>query len=343
MGLRVLCCNPNGGAFFYITKGWENAFRSLGHKFQRWKGDEEHLHKYRPHLYLGCSGWRQNLPQWARNKFGTKVGIHINPWGTTILRALPGEPNINESEDAKKWTISQNPDFAYCYGGSHDITHIWNHWTDKAGIPVVPMPTGGDAVAHTVMNPHPSYLCDVGFIGGRWPYKSINLNKYLVPVLNNTNSIIYGWGGWQGHKSYCGPIKNNKVNLLFSSAKVCPAVVEPHTARYGIDIPERMFKIPLGGGFVVCDPVKNLNKHVPLETFPMANNSKHYGELISYYLKNSKDRLNLKQQQRLEILKNHTYFSRIQGFLNVIERRDLSAKAQKRVELLVNEVVRGKD
>jgi hypothetical protein len=338
MKLNILCCNPDGGAFYYITKGWEDAFKALGHNFERWNGTQEQLKQYKPHIYLGCSGWRQNFPQWARDEFKTRVAIHVNPWGSTVLKPLRGEPNINEKPDAIKWVGEQDPDFLYCYGTEEDISHMWNKWENNiAG--VIPMPNAGNAVAHKPVAPDPKYYCEVGFIGGRWPYKAMNIDKYLLPVLKRTKSQVYGWGGWKGMPFYKGQAKDDMVNRLFSSAMVCPSMVEPHTTRYGIDVPERMFKVPLGGGFTICDPCKGLGRYVSREIFPMANNPKEYSDLINYYIKNDAERIALKKKQRKAILKDHTYFARVQGFLRFSGYEEEAEDAQKKVLELVNEVV----
>lgn len=335
MTLNILCCNPDGGAFYYITQAWGEAFKDLGHNFVRWDGSDAQVKKFKPHIYLGCSGWRQNFPAWARKEFGTKVGIHVNPWGKTVLKPLKGEPNINEPSQTIKWVELQKPDFVYCYGNDEDISHMWNKWTSIA--PVVPMPNAGNAIAYHPVTPDPAFACDVGFVGGCWPYKSINLNKYLLPVIQSANAKIYGWGGWKhiGAK-YKGPVKKESdVNKVFSSSKVCPSVVEPHTTRYGIDIPERMFKVPLGGGFTVCDPCKGLERYVDKNIFPIADNPNHYRDLILYYIKNDSKRIELQKKQRKAILENHTYHTRIQGFLNVSGFKEEALKAQERVKELV--------
>jgi len=335
--LNILCSNPNGGAFLYITRGWENAFKALGHNFERWDGSDKHLKRFKPHIYLGCSGWRQHLPQWARDEFGTKVAIHVNPWGSTVLKPLPGETDVNEKDAAIKWVAQQKPDFLYCYGIDQDIDHMWNKWEDKISI-VIPMPTAGDAVIHRPVAHDPKFACQVGFVGGRWAYKARNIDKYLLPVINQFNSKVYGWGGWN-HKKYLGQIADQNLNKLFSSAKVCPAVVEPHTSRYGIDIPERMFKIPLAGGFVVCDPCKGLQRYVSKDIFPIAKNPQNYKKLIAYYVNHDDERLALQKKQLSVILKKHTYFTRIQGFLKFSGRSEEAEEAQKKVDELVNAVV----
>ena len=334
MKLNILCCNPDGGAFLYITKGWENAFKALGHNFLRWNGKKETAEAFRPHLYLGCSGWPQKFPQDIRSKFGTKVAIHVNPWGTTVLKPLKGEPNINEKPQTIEWVKKQNPDFLYCYGLESDISHMWDKW-EKQVATVIPMPNAGDATIYKPTSPTPQFACDVGFIGGRWPYKAMNIDKYLLPVLKKKKSKVYGWGGWRGMPFYKGQAHDNMVNRLFSSAKVCPSVVEPHTTRYGIDVPERMFKVPLGGGFTICDPCKGLGRYVPQDIFPMAKNPQDYARLIDYYLSHDNERNQLKQEQRKIILQNHTYFNRIQGFLRFSGFEEEAEKAQEASDDLV--------
>lgn len=314
--LNVLCCNPNGGAFLYITRGWENAFKAAGHNFERWDGSKEQLINFKPDIYLGCSGWRQNYPQWARDQFNTKILIHVNPWGDTVLQPLPGEPNINESMEAIKWVESQKPDYLYCYGLDNDIDHMWNKWESNVA-KVIPMPCGGDATIHRPVQPTNEFKCEIGFIGGYWPYKAINLNKYLLPALNKYDSKVYGWGGWH-HKAYKGVINDNDVNKLFSSAAICPSIVEPHTSRYGIDIPERMFKVPLGGGFTICDPCCGIARYVNMDIFPVALSTTEYLEIIENYLCNKDKRLELKEKQRQFMLKHHTYFSRLETMLKTI-------------------------
>lgn len=335
--LNILCSNPDGGAFLYITRSWGNAFKALGHNFQPWDGSDQQLSQFKPDIYLGCSGWPQHFPKWARDAFKTKVAIHVNPWGTTRLNPLPGETDVNEKDRIIKWVAAQNPDFLYCYGIEQDIKHMWNKWSDIG--PVIPMPTGGDAVIHNPIKPHPDFTCQIGFVGGRWAYKARNIDRFLVPVINQFDSKVFGWGGWKNQRKYCGQIADGDVNKLFSSAKICPVVVEPHTSRYGIDIPERIFKVPLAGGFVICDPCNGLERYVPKHIFPIAKNPRDYRNLIIYYLKHNSQRQDLQKRQRLEILKNHTYFTRIQGFLRSSGYPEEAEEAQKKVDELVNAMV----
>ena len=162
-----------------------------------------------------------------------------------------------------------------------------------------------------------------------------------MPVFDKLNSQVYGWGGWPKGKpaTYRGGIEDQNVNKVFSSAKVCPSIVEPHTTAFGIDIPERMFKIPLAGGFTVLDPCVGIERFVPKDVFPIAKNPSHYLDLIMYYVKNDKIREDLKKKQRLAIMKDHTYFSRIQGFLRFGRFPAEADEAQRKVDELCSGII----
>lgn len=313
--MKILSCNPKGSAFHYILKGIEDAFVALGHQFIRWDGRTEVLKNYQPDLYLGCSGWRQDLPKWCRDMYGTKIAIHANPYGTVKLIPLKGEPNINEPQGAIDWVLKQNPDAVYCYANDLDISRMWNFWEERHGLLVIPMPTAGNSIIHQPVVKDPKFKCQIGFIGGYWPYKAMNIKKYVTPVINAFTAQVYGWGGWS-HSKYKGTIKDQDVNKLFSSALICPSVVEPHTTRYGIDVPERMWKVPLGGGMTILDPFSGVENYVDTDVFPIAQDPQDYFRLIKYYLVKHEERASLALAQRQYVLENHTYFHRISRMLN---------------------------
>ena len=312
--MRILCCDPNGGAFHHITKAWGRAFSHLGHQFQKWDGRKQSWLKFRPQLYLGCSGHRQPIPQDLRKRFGTKVGIHVNPYGKEKLDRVHGN-DINEPQAAVNWTVSVKPDFAFGYGLQKDEKRFWTFYREKHGIPWYGVPTAGDML-HYYPESKDDLKCDVGFVGGRWPYKAHNIDKYLVPILKKFNYKCFGWGGWDGvAKSTVLPDNTNVDRQIFSSAKVCPSVCEPHTTIYGIDWPERIFKIPLCGGFTISDKVINFNDYVPSDVFPMAENPSEFMNLCNHYVKNDEERNELANKQRRYMVDNHTYFDRVKTFM----------------------------
>lgn len=312
--MKILCCAPDGGAFLYITKGWANAFYKAGHQFKRWDGTHSMIEEFRPHIYIGCSGWKQEFPKKYRGSpYDTKVAIHVNPHGNHKIGSYTNGPVIDENKDTINWVIKQNPDLVFGYGDKVLIDKYWSGW-EKSGIPTLPMMNAGDSI-HFYPDPSDKYRADVGYIGGHWPYKSVNIDKYLKPVAKKLNCLIYGWSRFPVDYKARGKIFDGEDRRLFSSVKVAPCVSEPHTTSTGIDIPERIFKVSLCGALAISDPVSGMDRVFSNKSLVMAKNPKEYLELCEYYIKNNDERINKARNQMFEILDKHTYLHRMSSLL----------------------------
>jgi spore maturation protein CgeB len=297
--MKVLTCNPDGGAFSYILSGLINALNVSGIHASR------NTTKIVPDdfdLYFGCSGWRQQIPKKRKGK----VGIHVNPFGKTKIGSIDGGPMIDESKDAIQWVIAQKPDFLFCYCTKTFIPEYYGYWTDRYGIPVLPFPTAADITMYKPHKPEDKFKCDIGWVGGKWPYKAIMLNKYITPLMSKYKCNVYGWANtWKTNKS----ISDYDVPKLFSSAKICPSVSESHTFYHPIDVPERVFKVPAAGGFTIHTYSPAL-KDMFGDTIQSASNQDEWFNKIDYYINNETVRIEHAKAQRNTILSQHTYFDR---------------------------------
>jgi len=303
--MKILTTHRPGGAWAYITDAWINAFTACGHVIQRWDGHQSSWNAFSPDLYIGCSGHPQPI-NWARGK--TKLAIHVNPFGSVSIKG------IDENQETIKYVKSQRPDAVFGYGHKTDIRY-WDKWVSEL-CPWVPMPTAGDATRYFTRGIEQDI--QVGYVGGRWNYKARNLDAYLLPLFNRVSCHVHGWGGWPaqlGMSVFKGPIDESHVPTFFSRCKICPCVVEPHTTQYGIDLPERTFKVILSGALAIHDPVFGLNRYVP--SIVMAQNPAQFLELCEHWLNPSRDeeRKALAEKQRKEVLAEHTYFHRLAGLL----------------------------
>lgn len=313
--MRILTFAPDGGAAFYIIKGYINAFTYLGHEICTWDGNIETWKNFKPDLYIGCSGWRQAIPK--NNK--CKIIIHVNPWGSKRIDKKQGWPDINEPRAAINWVIEQNPDFVFGYAQGQLLDWYWNFWIEKAGIPVIGLPTAADSTMFKYKRTPSKHM--ISFIGGRWPYKAMSFGKWLDPIFKqHKNHIIYGWGGWQGTGfNYKGSIEDNKVAAIFNSSKICPAISEPHTHDYGIDIPERIFKTGLCSCLTITDKINNIVEYeLTQDTFPMAKTPDEMLSLVERYLSDERERINLSKEQANIIEKSHTYIKRAEKILRML-------------------------
>jgi hypothetical protein len=300
--MRVLLPNRPGGAFGYITDGWLNAFRSRG-LVSRYDGNEATWNSFQPDLYLGCSGHKQVIPKNRK----AKVAIHVNPYGPVDMGS------INEEQQAINWTIAQKPDAVYGYGFETDRI-AWSYWTQKAKIPWVPMPTAADAVIFNQIQDTNAREHDVVYLGGRWQYKGITIDQYLKPILDDkqVNYKLYGWGDW--YPGVCsGILPEDRANQFLNSGKISPCISERHTQQYGIDIPERCWKVAACGTLAIHDPVAVIRDH--FKTCVVAENAQAMHELVLHFLKEDEARRNLAKQQQEEVLASHTYHHRLANLL----------------------------
>lgn len=308
--MRILFCHHVGGAWGYITDSMINALRDKGHTVSRWDGQRESWDNFRPDLYCGASGHKQPIPP----QRSAKVALHVNPYGPTKI------PGINESDDSIRWTLNQRPDAVFGYGHEDDRI-LWCYWTEKHGIPWVPMPTAGDKVIfHSSDESQKRY--DLVYLGGRWQYKGIVIDAYLIPLLRHIkNYKLHGWGEWPPH--ICsGVLAEDKVCQFLGNGRVGPCISEKHTHEYGIDIPERAFKVALCGTLVVHDAAVAIRRMIPSAI--IATNPTQFRDYCIHYSKpeNAAERIEITNRQRSEVLSAHTYHHRMSALLSKLGFHD---------------------
>jgi hypothetical protein len=306
-----MVCHRTGGAWGFITDGYINAFRDRGHKVERWDGNQSSWYDFKPDLYIGCSGHRQPIP----HKRSTKIAIQVNPYGPVKIK------DINENDEAIRWVLNQNPDAVFGYGQVDDEV-IWSYWHKRHNIPWIPMPNAGDRV---IFKPSASpKKHDIVYLGGKWSYKALTIDSYLIPTLRACgNYKLHGWGEWPPDIT-SGELSDDQVSDFLASGKVGPCMSERHTHEHGIDIPERAFKVALCGTLIVHDPVPVIKKMIPSAV--VASNPENYKDLCLHYAndKHESERNAIIKAQQQEVLSAHTYHHRMSNLLDVLGFKDES-------------------
>ncbi len=310
--MNILMNKRVGGAWGYITDGLVNAFEAVGHTVARHDDSDTIWATFKPDLYIGCSGHRQIIPP-KEARGNCKVAIHVNPYCAHTI-----EPNINESNDAISWVRAQQPDVVFGYGLEKDRSN-WEHWGDE-GFQWVPMATAGDATIYSPkFDQYESRDLDLVYVGGRWPYKAEVIDDFLLPLLykSNLRYELRGWGAWPSGLRHGGEIDQSEVPALFNRAKVCPCISEPHTLIWGIDLPERVFKVVLSGAIAVHDPAAGFKSY--LSTVDVCNDPNDYFSTIKSCCKWPVERrLELAKKQYAEVTSAHTYHHRIATLMSAI-------------------------
>lgn len=304
--MKILLCHRPGGAFGYISDGWASALMDKGHEVRRWDGIEKSWRDFRPDLYIGCSGHKQPIP-----KSDAKIVIHVNPKGPVTI------PGIMEEEQTVTWVMNQNPDAVFGYGHEGDRI-VWSGWEDS-GIKWVPMPTAADRIFFSSIVEYEDKPNDIVYLGGRWPYKAKTIDTYLLPLLSREDVVskTHGWGDWPD--GVCeGVLATDRANAFLNSGKVGPCISEQHTQMYGIDIPERAFKLAICGALIVHDSVPNLKNLIPSAV--VSSSPEDFVDKCVHWSKDVSDRerIELAQQQRSEVLADHTYHHRMSTLLRAV-------------------------
>jgi hypothetical protein len=323
--VNILIANTKSGAFFEIATGWKNAFKAGGHQAALWDGTERTWKKYRPDIYIACSSWESKRSLVAlRRLHNTKLVVHVDPYSKEKIQ-VPGGPPIGARQEHIKWTVRQEPDFVFGYGLQEDMERYWIHWRQKHGLKIVGMPNAADSTIYKPRPADPNLACEIGWVGGYWKYKALNMDKYLIPVVRTLDTVWFGWSGPKG--IWNGKASQEQVIRLFNSAKVCPCIVEPHTTRYGIDVPERMFKVSACGALAVLDPFIGVERYFSKDSIVMARSPQEYLDLCKKYvaMKKEERRAQAKKMQKAVLLK-HTYLNRVQTFLNQLGFSDEANK-----------------
>jgi len=323
--MRVLICKRPGGAYGFITDAWISALLMVPEiQVRRWDGNPESWHNFKPDLYCGASGHRQPIPP-KRKRGGCKVVIHVNPYGPITVK-----PNINERPEAIMWVKDQDPDAVYGYGFEKDRQY-WSYW-DHDGITWIPMACAGDA---TLFNPlNGTHNKDVVYIGGRWDYKAKSIDPYLLPVIRDRGlqCAVFGWGKWPADLTV-REASDDEVPAILASARVGPCIAEPHTIRYGIDIPERVFKVALSGTIAVHDPVAHFSD--VLESVSVATSPADYHDKIRSITSSSSDMIISRgRRQYKEVFGGHTYHHRLANMLRTLGFNNESKLILRSLELL---------
>ncbi|NRF38634.1 glycosyltransferase [Pedobacter foliorum] len=159
--------------------------------------------------------------------------------------------------------------------------------------------------------------------------------KYTKPLIAPEFDFL--WVGNVGHrittyKSFIEPLKrefsnyleyteHNMINpetietkQLYSRSFITPNVHTEAQIKNKILLNERVFTSTMLGGFQICDNLlarKYFNEH----ELVIATKSSDFIEKTNHYISHPNERIEMIEKMQLSILKNHTYFNRIDDIL----------------------------
>lgn len=332
--MKILIANDGMHAHYHERLSWTNAFNHLP-DVQCVMYDVLHskafdvFDSFEPDVYIG---------QLYNINRATHKCIMERPFMKVALRAGeynkgPANPHILRVTDKELEVLDslmsrQKPDLIYSHYLQKDMAHTHGRFIDM-GIKVQGVPMSADLHTYGRAKFRPELQCDIGFVGGYWPYKGQVIDKYLTPLCyDNKYAIkIFGNQPWRHVNQYCGMLNDANVADLFLSAGICPNLSEPHAQELGVDVNERAFKVLAAGGFCIMDNVRAAKEMFP-EGIVFVDSPEEFKDKIDYYLdpsnKEEKDAI-VASGQRC-VIRNHTNYHRAFSLLEALGE-DMKASA----------------
>ena len=158
-----------------------------------------------------------------------------------------------------------------------------------------------DTIAYSNAQFKPELQCDIGFVGGYWPYKGLVIDRYLMPLLypvGKYNVKIFGNQPWPCNQ-YCGKL-SGETDVCF--------------------------------GFCISDYVDGYN--IFGDGIVMASNPQEFKEEIDFYLEDPDERRKISTRGRKIVQNSHTGFHRAAEIMTLF---GYMKESKKLLELAKNE------
>ncbi len=348
--MKILC-NYNHCAPSYIFTGLGRTFAAAGHEFMFWVMDSKPafdiFSEYEPDIYIGRTfEIDRALYKCIASRPHMKVILYASAWGDLIDKINPQDYPIVRINDNEKRLIAQlkhdtgKPDFVFLHSHENWLQATLGGW-HSIGVKPVSLLNAADTFDYLNGEYTKEFDSDISFVGGYWPYKARNLDRFLLPLCfeRKLKVKIFGNQPWPVSQ-YLGIIDNNCVKDVFASAKVCVNISEPHSTDFGFDVIERPYKILASGGFCVSDYVESMDKDIFGDSIVYAHSPLELKQLINHYVENPEDRLRYMQRGQEIVLKEHTYFDRAyKVFIELGLHEQAHRVLEKKKEYVFNTVI----
>lgn len=319
--MKFLCAHEEMASHF-IYGGLGEALRDLGHTFGFWRPTQlpaiPVFDEYKPDVFIGQAYNLDKPLIKALNRHPeVKVVLKVGIWGSLGDIIDTAQYPVLMKSDKELEAVSQLHDpssiiyFNYCHGKR--IEDIIGHWSRTYAGKLWGFLPAANTKIYYPTTPDDSLKSDFAFIGGYWPYKAQNLNKYIIPLchpVGKYNIKIFGNQTWPVPQ-YMGLITDEMVAKLLCSATICPNIHEPHSNQYGFDVVARLFNICACKGFCITDEVASITEDIFLDNEVISiGTPREFREKSAYFLAHPDERIPYMEKAYSTVMKHHTYLNR---------------------------------
>ena len=343
--MKILISSDGKHAHYYQRMAWATAFTKADFQVSMWDCKSvpafDVFDAFEPDIFLGQSyNLDTSLLKCIYERPHIKVGLRVGDWGDHEDMVDKTKYNILYCSQKEKDVLKKlkeetgKPDFVHIHYDENAVKITHNHF-ESIGIKPISLMMCADTTAYSSAQYDPKLECDIGFVGGYWPYKGLVIDQYLTPLLDppNYKVKIFGNQVWPVNQ-YCGLLSDNDVKNLFVSARICPNLSEPHAQEFGIDVNERIFKILYAGGFCISDKVDSYKMFG--DGLVIVNSPEDFRDKIDHYLANPSERYKIAEVGQKHVTENHTGFHRSAQIMNAFDLTNLSERIMNQYEETVN-------
>jgi hypothetical protein len=241
--------------------------------------------------------------------------VWVGPWFEGDRRFWDGNglPNMTAPENITKAVLQSEPAFVFTISPARSFEY-YHRWLDE-GTKLVSLPLACDTTVYRDdVAQDPAFAdVDMAFVGGYWPYKARQFDRYLKPYENKLK--VFGYKPWP-YAGYGGCLSEAREPALYRQALLSPTINEPHVERMGIDLNERVFKVLGSGGMTITDVTPAYREWFSDDELLVPSSLGEYHGMVREILHGSPSLQRYREQGRKAVLDRHTYAHRARAIID---------------------------
>jgi hypothetical protein len=221
-----------------------------------------------------------------------------------------GFPNQAWPRRQRERIAASGPNFLFTMSGESRFEY-YTGW-QSAGVPLVSLPLACDTHVYRAGPAQGRFeRVEVAFVGGFWPYKAVQFDRYLKPHADRLH--VFGYSSWPyGH--YGGTLSAGDETALYAQARVAPVINEPHVCAMGIDLNERVFKVLGSGGLALTDATPGYREWFSADELLVPDDLADFHDRLNAVMSQPAAFAQVRERGLRAVCERHTYVHRAQTF-----------------------------
>jgi hypothetical protein len=244
--------------------------------------------------------------------------VWVDTWfhGEDTFREKHALPRNTLTNAVRNTILSSSPAFLFTISPQRSF-EFYRGWID-AGARLVSLPLACDTRRYRPGPPIRAEFTgiDIAFVGGYWPYKARQFDRYLRPYQERLT--VFGYSRWP-YAGYGGLLPMEQEASLYNQARISPSINEPHVELMGVDLNERVFKVLGSGGVTVTDAVAAYRDWFTEDELLVPRSVEEFHEFVELLEADPSVRQEFALRGARAIQDRHTYVHRARSVLAALD------------------------